>query len=417
MVVRAPAGDKRVLLAALATAVLYAVLPWAVTGPADTPLFLAGYVLAWLLYWLALSADAKFSPRQLLLWALLARLLWLPAEPWLSDDLYRYLLDGRVLLEGINPFRHPPEHPEIQALAPQLAGRVNHPDIPTIYPAVVQLFGLFAGLLRLGEVGWRVLISVADVALIAVLGRLFGGGPDGWRAAAVYGLCPLAVIESGANGHVEPLALLPLALALRPSARAGVAGGWLGIAALAKLFPLLLLPGWLARRSHWPVIATAGLVFVAGMLPFALGGVDITLGLRTYLEHWSFNGPVFALVDEILPGSRWTRVIPFLVITLGGWWAGRRGIPALRFTPALLALFLVCGPTLHPWYALWVLAFLGPRPNATLWVFVFAMGLSYAVWWAQHTRGEWSLPAWQSTVLWSTVVLTWLGTRLRRPSA
>jgi len=72
--------------------------------------------------------------------ALIARLLAvLPAVP-LSDDLYRYLWDGRVANAGIDPFAYPPSAPELAALRDdRVWPNVNHPEVPTIYPPVAQL--------------------------------------------------------------------------------------------------------------------------------------------------------------------------------------------------------------------------------------------------------------------------------------
>ena len=69
--------------------------------------------------------------------------------------------------------------------------------------AALAAFAAAAGLM---ESGWRVLVSVIDVGAMVLVARLFGGGDAGWRAAAVYGLCPLLVFESGANGHLEAIA-------------------------------------------------------------------------------------------------------------------------------------------------------------------------------------------------------------------
>src|SRR6056297_1732679 len=45
------------------------------------------------------------------LWgALILRLAFLPLLPGLTDDLYRYVWDGWLQMEGINPYRYPPEH-------------------------------------------------------------------------------------------------------------------------------------------------------------------------------------------------------------------------------------------------------------------------------------------------------------------
>jgi hypothetical protein len=393
---------------------LYAGVAQIVTGPEQTREWLFGYVLAWGLY-MALFAAARDddfvgSPWLLVGWALVARLLLVGTNPWLSDDLYRYLLDGRVLAEGINPFRWPPSDPRIQSIAPVLAARVNHPDVPTIYPALAQIVALGAALLRLDIVGWRVLISAIDVFVMLAVWRLFGRGVRGWRAAAVYGLCPLAIWESGANGHLEPLAALPLLWAARFVSRGSpVRGGLLlGAAAMAKLYPLLLLPLWLRERGFWRFAGVALLTTAAGLVPFMLGGVDIFEGLRTYLGRWSFNSPLYSFLAALTGQGDLLRALPFVVVLLAGIVAARREEDPVRMIPLLLFAFLVIGPTLHPWYALWLLPWLGDRPHPGHWSFVAAMGGAYAVWWSVAQSGEWVLPVGVPELLWSIVAIGWL---------
>src|SRR5687767_6013606 len=48
--------------------------------------------------------------------ALLFRLLMLQTTPSLSDDIYRYVWDGRVQQAGINPYRYPPAAIELSDL-------------------------------------------------------------------------------------------------------------------------------------------------------------------------------------------------------------------------------------------------------------------------------------------------------------
>lgn len=405
--------NKPALLAAGASVLLYAAAGAGLDGPADTLLWLAAYAAAWAIYLGALlrtgAADFVASPWVVLGWSLLARLVLCPSEPWLSDDLWRYLLDGRVLLSGANPFALPPEHPLVQELAPAIAARVNHPEIPTIYPPLVQVVAAGAAALGLLADGWRVLVSLVDLGVVVAVARLFGGGDRGWRAAAVYGWCPLAVWEAGANGHLEPLVLLPLVLAVHAirRGRGWRAGLALGLAVLAKYFPLLLIPALARERNWWKMSLLATIVVALGLLPFAWGGVDIFAGMRAYLGHWSFNSPLYEGLAWLGGGARWPRVLPFLFVLVAGFVAALRGEEPLRLLPLLLFAFLVTGPTLHPWYALWVLPWLGDRPHEGLWAFVGAMGGAYAVWWQVHRSGEWALPPGVGELLWSLVALGW----------
>lgn len=398
--------------ATLATAYLLVGFAMARTcsGPADTPVWLIGFGLQWALYVaLLLRGPRTREPLPLLSMlgcALAARWMLIGTTPWLSDDLYRYLLDGQVWAHGINPYRLPPADPQIQAIAPALAAYVNHPQVPTIYPPAAQLLFLGAAALRLGLLGWRLLTSLADVLVAVAVLRLFGGGVEGRRAAAVYALCPLAVWEAGANGHLEAWAALPLVwgAAALSRGRSVWGGALLGIATLVKLYPALLLPLWLRRRGFVRAsLACAGVV-VVGFGPFVAKDADVFAGLRTYLAHWSFNSPVHELLQRMVPDRWGTRALPFLLAALAATVAGRRGVEVARGARAVLLTFLLAGPTLHPWYALWVAPWLGPRPTLFAWTAVAVLGGGYAVWWNVARAGAWALPQAAAIAIWGSML-------------
>ena len=88
-----------------------------------------------------LRRDAALGRPHLILGAALVfrlRLWWSPAT--LSDDIFRYVWDGRVQLAGINPYLYAPSAPQVEHLRDALYQSVNHADIPTIYPPLAQLF-------------------------------------------------------------------------------------------------------------------------------------------------------------------------------------------------------------------------------------------------------------------------------------
>ena len=414
MLVLQDRNNKLALGLGLASIAVYAATAVFVTGPGHTAWWLGGYGLAWAFYLVLLLRDRQrdfvASPWLLLAWAILARLVLTGGEVWLSDDLWRYLLDGRVFLDGTNPFRFAPEDPFIQERFADLAARVNHPGVTTIYPPTVQLMGLVAAIGGLMDTGWRVMISVLDVGAMVVVARLFGGSDRGWRAAAVYGLCPLAIFESGANGHLEAVAALPLLFAVREmdcrhAWRAGIA---LGVAILVKYYALLLLPLWIRREGFRRMSTVAVAISALAVLPFTFGGVDVFAGLKTYLSHWSFNSPMFTLLSALPIVDSFLRAVPFAVAGIAALVAGLRREDPVAVIPMLLFGFLVIGPTLHPWYALWVLPWLGARPHPGLWAFVGAMGCGYSVWWSVAEHGIWELPPGVAELMWGIVAIGWL---------
>lgn len=421
MVVLQDRDNKPALLLGACSVAVYAGCAAFVTGPERTGWWIAAYGTSWALYLGLLlrerHRDFVASPWVLLGWALLARGVLSLSVVWLSDDLWRYLLDGRVLFAGINPYRYAPADPFVQQHFADLVARVHQPDLHTITPPAVHLVGWIAALGQLMETGWRLLVSLADLGAMVLVARLFGGGDRGWRAAAVYGLCPLGIFETAANGHLEALAALPLIYAVssmgrRHPWRAGLA---FGVAILVKYYALLLIPLWLRRDGFRRMAASAVAVAAVGLLPFTLGGVDVFLGVKSWLAQWSINGPAFTVLGALPLNDVLLRVAPFalagLVTLVAGW---RREDP-VSVIPMLLFGFLVIGPTLNPWFALWVLPWLGARPHPGLWAFVGAMGGSYTVWWSVLHRGVWELPPGVAELMWGIVAIGWLFSFWRDP--
>lgn len=403
--------DKIAILVLLGSAALYSLSATIVTGAERAPGWLSIYLSLWLGYLLLCTRRELPGAAWLLGAAFGFRLLLCWSEPWLSDDVYRYLLDGRSLAAGINPYRFAPAAEEMSRLAPDLAAAVNHPELPTIYPPLVPLLSALAAQLGLGIAAWRILISLCDLGTMFAVGRLFSS----WRAAAVYGLCPLAVVESGANGHLEGLLLFCWVLAVQRLSRGALRSSGLlwTLAILTKYLPIVSLFLWMRRRSFSTLALASVGAAVLVLWAFSWGGVDPFASLRVYVAEWRFNAPLFDLLARTPIPQPLLRALPFVVLGLGTLRAVQTAEDPLRALPRLLFLFLLLSPTVHPWYALWLLPWLGPRPHWGLWAFVGSMGLSYVVWW-QVARGEgWGLSALQESLIWGSVALAWAAERWR----
>ena len=99
--------------------------------------------------WVVWRAPARRSTLLLLvLFAAAFRLSVLFAPPALSDDIYRYIWDGRVQAAGINPYRHIPAADALGFLRDaDVYPNINRRDYaPTIYPPLAQM--IFFGATR-----------------------------------------------------------------------------------------------------------------------------------------------------------------------------------------------------------------------------------------------------------------------------
>ena len=120
----------------------------ATRGEIPIPALLGGYAVAAAAYAVVLQvvSNVRWRTAVWFLVALGVRAPWLFAGLSLSDDAWRYLHDGRAQLAGVNPYRYPPAAAEARVYAGPEYDRINHRDLPTIYPPGAQwIFG--AGLL------------------------------------------------------------------------------------------------------------------------------------------------------------------------------------------------------------------------------------------------------------------------------
>jgi hypothetical protein len=359
-----------------------------------------------------------------LLLALAWRIVLLGAAPLVSDDVYRYVWDGRVQQHGLDPFRTAPADPALSRLHTDVTRRIDpvNAALPSIYPPLAQRY--FLGVTWLHEsVLAMVLATLAcDLLIVGFTWRwLAAAGRSPWWVLA-YAWHPLVALEGAGGGHVDIVGTLLLvgaayALSRRRSLLAAVA--FAGAFAV-KFLPAVLAP-LLWKRIRLVDATVGGLLVLLLYLPFADGWQLPVGSLGTYLAQWRFNGPLFR-------GLAWaTGTAPAIGLALAIGLAAAvharrtrdRDDPAAWAWP--LAATLVLLPTIYPWYLVWLIPFLGPAVNWPLIVWTLASMLTYTVW-TPHLAGEgWVLPVWVEPVEYGLVAAaagwTWWAARPPKASA
>jgi len=323
--------------------------------------------------------------------AVLLRLTLLPAAPTLSDDIYRYLWEGRLVLAGENPYQLPPSAEELEHLRDTRHSRINHPELTTIYPPAAQLVFAISQLLSPRPWSMKLLALLADLGLVLLLERLLLERGTDPANLVLYAWHPLPIIELSGSGHIDGIAIASMVAALLLLARRRRC--WsvvlLALSALTKLFTLALIPTW-AQRVGWPRVLglTASLALVA-YLPFARAGRGLVGTSMVYAETWRFNGSLFDLLALVLGSGEGARIVDCLAFAAAAAVLPMRGRDPVRIAAALTMLFILLSPTVHPWYVLWVLPFVCLRPSAA-WLWLSgAVALAYLTLGAFVTTGVW----------------------------
>ncbi len=311
--------------------------------------------------------------------AFVLRAAVITTTPTLSDDVYRYVWEGRVLAHGQSPYEHPPDALELAPLRDDtIHPMVNHRELSTIYPPMAEAGFALVATLSADVLAMKLWILLHDLLLVIVLVRWCERREGSALGAIAYAWNPLVIAEFAGSGHHDPTAMLPLALACYWVDRRPVASSVaLSIAVLTKLVPLLALPFLFIR---WPRRARAlALVMIgAGLAGFHWLTRGEHSGLSAYLAHWRNNESLFHGLSFVFGDLRARYAAGVIAVGVIVALLLRRVEAADGIRQALRASLLL-GPVLHPWYLGWVLMF-EPLRISPPWMLLSALAfLSYGV--------------------------------------
>ena len=368
-------------------------------GVADIAWFLKLVLVQIVIYLAAaaLSLHSRDSRPLLVLGLILAALFRLSiifSPPYLSDDIYRYVWDGRVQSAGINPYRYIPAD---EALA-QLRDEKIYPNINrrdsahTIYPPVAE--GAFLLITRFSEsVTWMkaAMVGFEAIAVWALVQLLSSFGLARQRVL-IYAWHPLAIWEFAGSGHVDALAIAFIALALlvRRKHRESLTGFLLACATGVKLFPAALFPPLYIKKSAKMFLAFAATILIS-YLPYLSVGPLATLGfLPGYAsERGMISGEQFflltvarRLLSAHVPTSAYVIFAVAVLGMLSVWLMldQRSDDRYLRNGLIIASVFVLLLAPHFSWYFTWLIPFLCFVPSIPVFYLTVASFLLYLTW-------------------------------------
>ena len=321
-------------------------------GHTDRPIlaYIAIYAVLFVFYALASKTVLQKPDSASNLWCIVVlglvfRAVILPSNQIQEDDVYRYLWDGKVFAHGINPYQYAPaetndyldfkikdaeafmarytplERQELDLLsslkweneaALKTLERVNHPDVPTIYPPVAQF--IFRGVATLKPdsiLALRLTFLMFDLAALFFIVQILASLGKKQTLCLIYFWSPLVIKETYNSTHLDILGIAFLCAAIHFLIlhRHFLANLLLAFSFLVKLYPVILLPFFLQRAalknkiSGKPVWTTPlllllmfGLVTALSYLPFLSSGLKTFEGLKTFSTHWQSNDSLISIL-------------------------------------------------------------------------------------------------------------------------
>ncbi len=343
------------------------------------------FALLFMLYGFSMHAIQTERDEKVALCAMiLSRVMLLFSLPNLSDDFYRFIWDGRLLLNGENPFSKIPsaysqEERSALGLSEDLFSKLNSPDYYSVYPALCQL-GFWLGAVFssssvfLGVVAMKLYLLFFECGTLFLFPKVCEMIGVNKKNAMLYGLNPLVIIEISGNLHFEAVMIFFLILTLyllhksEEKKKVSIWGSALSLAlsASAKLLSVIFLPVFMRRMGGKKGIQFALLTILFAVMLLLLvvpltSGANFFSSVRLYFQTFEFNASLYGVV-------RWSaaNVIGKEAASMVGAWLGavamlmilgiaffhnastrQSSVEAMLFS---LATYFFCATTIHPWY-------------------------------------------------------------------
>ncbi len=314
------------------------------------------------------------------------RAVLLFAVPFLSQDFYRFIWDGELVLKGINPYQFTPNELMAntnllitdKALLYEKMGSLSA-KYNSNYPPVNQLFFAIAASLGTASLLAKVLVMkaiviFADVGTFLIGRKLLLHLNIEPKRINLYFLNPLIIIELSGNLHFEGVMIFFLlaGIYLLLKKKMVMAAIYTGLAIATKLVPLMLLPFYIRQMKFRQNLIFFAMLCVSGIGMFLLcfGKENISHYLATialWFNNFEFNASIYFVVKEL--GFAWKgynmiavfgkmlsaiAVLIILLLTLQSFKKNAGNFFA--YLTLSFATYLMLSTTIHPWYLSTLLA-------------------------------------------------------------
>ncbi|MFY0599712.1 MAG: DUF2029 domain-containing protein [Cyclobacteriaceae bacterium] len=318
------------------------------------------------------------SEKLLLPIGILVRLFFFLSLPNLSDDVFRFIWDGRLLANGMDPYSNIPQFyvnrgNEVNGLSLSLFEKLNSPLYYSVYPPLNQLIfwiSSFGGESLLFSTNIiRAFILAAEIASFFLLKKILMQHQKSEQLAFWFFLNPLVLLEFTGNLHFEAIVIFFLLLGfyLLGKNKNISSGAVLGGAIATKLLPLIFLPAILFKWKWKKGFIISLISFTVAVLTFLplissdlLTNIQKSLGL--YFQSFEFNASIYFLIREIGfyikgyniigvlgPALSVGTIVSIMIISIYG---SIKKWKIEKTTLVILSVYLFFSTTVHPWYIL-----------------------------------------------------------------
>ncbi|MGB5821063.1 MAG: glycosyltransferase 87 family protein [Saonia sp.] len=328
----------------------------------------------------------KWNFKFLLMAGIMFRLVFLFAEPNLSQDFYRFIWDGELVRHGINPYLYLPDTlvlkedltlanaNELYQGMGSLSSR-HFSNYPPLNQIIFAIAAILSGKSIMGAtIVMRSIIILADIGIFYFGRKLLQHLNKSPHLIFWYFLNPLVIIELSGNLHFEGVMLFFFVWSLYLI----VKKQWVWAAVVyalsisVKLVPLLFLPLFLKhfgfKKSflfYLVVGVTISLLLFPFFSPEFINNYSETIGL--WFSNFEFNAGLYNGIKQIaiqFDARPWELIktygkitsITIICAVLLFTFIRKNQNPMTLITSMLwiLTMYYLISATVHPWYIIFL---------------------------------------------------------------
>jgi rSAM/selenodomain-associated transferase 2 len=291
-----------------------------------------------------------------------------------NTDIYRYIWEGAIQGQGVNPYVSAPADPALAHLAQgELRGiwqPINNKPLAAIYPPATML--LFRALAAISPtvLFFKSVFILFDLGVMAVLAALLRLRQLPASRLLFYAANPLAIVFVAGEGHMDSLQVFFLLLGcfLLLTRRYSGAALSLGVAVMSKYLAVAAAPFFRVRQA-------ASRQFFILLLPMTLFLAYLSAGARLFSTfgefgtHMHYNDGLMEVLRAAFgDGALAAAAAIFLLALSWIWLVEDDPLRGIYLAAGWLLLLL---PTLHPWYLLLIAPFICFFPSRA-WIYLQA---------------------------------------------
>ena len=313
----------------------------------------------------------------------LVRLSFINTSPIGSDDIYRYIWDGKIQNAGINPYLYKPTDNNLKSLhSSVLPDKMNFKEMKTIYfPLSQWLF--YSGYKLSGENYWgyKLLLLVFELMTFYALYILLKELNIELKNILLYVLCPLPIIQFAVDAHLDGfgLPILLLAIYYYTKEKKTLSAILLGLSFSIKPVGIIMIPVFfLAEKNFKDRLKFLFIPFIAfgfQFIPYIFTTNPFEAFL-IYTKNWFYNGLVFNFLNHFIHNNQTSRMIcsgMLFILVLPIYFSKKKWEDKIYYSLIMLMIF---SPVVHPWYIAWVAIFISLNQKWSAIVFTAACSLT-----------------------------------------